>query len=117
MAGNHWVWCRGFANLPARMAEQASAMYAQNMANLLRHVHGKGKAGSFIPNLYGALDQGEEGDIVSRSIVCCKSGNPVGTLRGLVSNLFSSSCVRKSLGPRQLLYLMVLKSCLITVQS
>ena len=24
------------------MAEQASAMYAQNMANLLRHVHGKG---------------------------------------------------------------------------
>lgn len=32
----------GFANLPARMAEQASAMYAQNMANLLRHVHGKG---------------------------------------------------------------------------
>jgi len=67
----------GFANLPARMAEQASAMYAQNMANLLRHVHGKGKAGSFISNLYGALDQGEEGDIVSRSIVCCRSGNPV----------------------------------------
>ena len=32
----------GFANLPARMAEQASAMYAQNMANLLRHVHAKG---------------------------------------------------------------------------
>mmetsp|Transcript_58128 Transcript_58128/g.94475 ORF Transcript_58128/g.94475 Transcript_58128/m.94475 type:complete len:1031 (-) Transcript_58128:2-3094(-) len=67
----------GFANLPARMAEQASAMYAQNMANLLRHVHGKGKAAAFIPNLYGALDQGEDGDIVSRSIVCCKSGNPV----------------------------------------
>jgi len=67
----------GFANLPARMAEQASAMYAQNMANLLRHVHGKGKAASFISNLYGALDQGEDGDIVSRSIVCCKSGNPV----------------------------------------
>ncbi|CAL1152137.1 unnamed protein product, partial [Cladocopium goreaui] len=67
----------GFANLPARMAEQASAMYAQNMANLLRHVHAKGKAAAFIPNLYGALDQGEEGDIVSRSIVCCKSGNPV----------------------------------------
>lgn len=67
----------GFANLPARMAEQASAMYAQNMANLLRHVHAKGKAGSFISNLYGALDQGEEGDIVSRSIVCCRSGNPV----------------------------------------
>jgi len=37
-----------------------------------------GKAGSFISNLYGALDQGEEGDIVSRSIVCCRSGNPVG---------------------------------------
>ncbi|CAK9045445.1 unnamed protein product [Durusdinium trenchii] len=67
----------GFANLPARMAEQASAMYAQNMANLLRHIHAKGKAGAFISNLYGALDQGEDGDIVSRSIVCCKSGNPV----------------------------------------
>jgi hypothetical protein len=37
-----------------------------------------GKAAAFIPNLYGALDQGEEGDIVSRSIVCCKSGNPAG---------------------------------------
>ena len=28
-------------------------------------------------NLYGALDQGEEGDIVARSIVCCKGGAPV----------------------------------------
>ena len=36
----------GFANLPARMAEQASAMYAQNMANLLRHVHAKGRLNS-----------------------------------------------------------------------
>ena len=44
--------------------------------NLRRH--DSGKAGSFISNLYGALDQGEEGDIVSRSIVCCRSGNPVG---------------------------------------
>ncbi|CAJ1393911.1 unnamed protein product [Effrenium voratum] len=67
----------GYANLPARMAQQASAMYAQNMANLLRHVHQKGKAGAFLENLYGALDKGEEGDIVSRSIVCCRNGNPV----------------------------------------
>ena len=36
-----------------------------------------GKAGAFLENLYGALDKGEEGDIVSRSIVCCRNGNPV----------------------------------------
>ena len=36
-----------------------------------------GKAGTFVKNLYGALDQGEEGDIVARSIVCCKGGTPV----------------------------------------
>ena len=76
------------------MAEQASAMYAQNMANLLRHVHGKGredrsytvtargKAGAFVANLYGALDQGEEGDIVARSIVCCRGGNPEPRAKG-----------------------------------
>ena len=31
----------GYADLPARMANHASAMYAQNMALLLKHVHGK----------------------------------------------------------------------------
>ena len=33
-------------------------------------------------NLYGALDQGEEGDIVARSIVCCKGGNPDARAKG-----------------------------------
>jgi len=67
----------GIENLAAKMPEQASAMYAQNMANLLKHVHEKGKAAAFLDNLYGALDKGESGEIVSRSIVCCRGGNPV----------------------------------------
>merc|ERR1740127_167003 len=54
----------GYADMPARMANQASAMYAQNMANLLKHVHGKGKAAAFLPNLSAALEAGEQGDIV-----------------------------------------------------
>merc|ERR1719162_2173026 len=29
----------GYTDLPSRMASQSSAMYAQNMANLLKHVH------------------------------------------------------------------------------
>mmetsp|Transcript_27916 Transcript_27916/g.66244 ORF Transcript_27916/g.66244 Transcript_27916/m.66244 type:complete len:1029 (+) Transcript_27916:78-3164(+) len=67
----------GYANLPARMPEQASAMYAQNMSNLLKHIHDKGKAAALLDSLYGALDKGEAGDIVSRSIVCCRGGNNV----------------------------------------
>jgi len=67
----------GYADMPARMANQASAMYAQNMCNLLRHVHGKGKAAAFLPNLQAALTEGEKGDIVARSIVCCKDGKLV----------------------------------------
>jgi len=67
----------GYTDLSARMANQASAMYANNMANLLKHVHGKEKAAGLLSNLYGHLDAGEQGDIVSRSIVCCRSGKPV----------------------------------------
>eukprot|EP00931_Biecheleriopsis_adriatica_P074012 TRINITY_DN481_c0_g3_i1.p1 TRINITY_DN481_c0_g3~~TRINITY_DN481_c0_g3_i1.p1 ORF type:complete len:850 (-),score=244.40 TRINITY_DN481_c0_g3_i1:271-2466(-) len=67
----------GYADLPSRMANQASAMYAQNMANLLKHVHGKGKAAAFLANLGAALDAGEQGDIVARSIVCCRNGQLV----------------------------------------
>lgn len=67
----------GYADMPARMANQASAMYAQNMANLLKHVHGKGKAAAFLPNLQEALDAGEQGDIVARSIICCQKGQLV----------------------------------------
>lgn len=67
----------GYADMPARMANQASAMYAQNMANLLKHVHGKGNAAAFLPNLSMALESGEQGDIVARSIVCCQNGKLV----------------------------------------
>jgi NAD(P) transhydrogenase len=64
----------GYTDLPSRMASQSSAMYAQNMANLLKHVHGKDKAAGFVPNLEQHLLDAEKGDIVSRSIVCCKGG-------------------------------------------
>jgi len=67
----------GYTDLAARMANQASAMYAQNMANLFKHIHGKDKAQAFLSNLYGHLDAGESGDIVSRSIVCCRGGQAV----------------------------------------
>lgn len=68
----------GYADMPARMASQASTMYAQNMCNLLRQIHGKGKAPDFMKNLLGALDApGDEGDIVSRSIVCTRDGKSV----------------------------------------
>eukprot|EP00933_Yihiella_yeosuensis_P025459 TRINITY_DN1976_c0_g1_i4.p1 TRINITY_DN1976_c0_g1~~TRINITY_DN1976_c0_g1_i4.p1 ORF type:complete len:1035 (+),score=281.61 TRINITY_DN1976_c0_g1_i4:71-3175(+) len=67
----------GYTDMPARMANQSSAMYAQNMCNLLRHVAAKDKAPGFLPNLNKALDSGEEGDIVARSIVCCRRGQLV----------------------------------------
>lgn len=67
----------GYSDMPARMANQASAMYAQNMANLLRHIHGKGKASALLPNMVEHLQAGEKGDIVTRSIVCCRDGQPV----------------------------------------
>merc|ERR1719499_40999 len=50
----------GYTDLPARMANQASAMYAQNMANLLKHVHGKEKAAGFLSNLHKHLEDGEK---------------------------------------------------------
>merc|ERR1740138_920390 len=67
----------GYADLPARMASQASAMYAQNMNNLLNHISGKEKSAALMKNLYGHLDAGESGDIVTRSIVCCRDGMEV----------------------------------------
>jgi len=62
----------GYTDLPGRLAPQASAMYATNMLQLLRHVHGKEGASAFTSNLYKQLEAGEDGDIVSRSIVTCK---------------------------------------------
>jgi len=65
----------GYADLPARMANQSSSMYAQNMDNLIKHVQ-KDK-GSFVPSMLGHLDAGDSGDIVTRSIVCCKNGEGI----------------------------------------
>jgi NAD(P) transhydrogenase len=64
----------GYEDFPARMASQASAMYSNNMMNLFNHVGGKDKAAGFTPNLSAALAAGESGDIIARSIVCCKDG-------------------------------------------
>lgn len=64
----------GYTDLPSRMAPQSSAMYAQNMANLLKHVEGKEKAKSLMATVAHNLGAGEDGDIVTRSIICCKDG-------------------------------------------
>merc|ERR1719450_1846419 len=61
----------GYTNLAGLMPGQASAMFAQNMLNLVRHVAKKDPA-ALIPNMNAALAAGEEGDIIVRSIVCCK---------------------------------------------
>merc|ERR1719343_714454 len=59
------------------MASQSSAMYAQNMANLLGHLHGKEKAAGLLSNWFQQLAMGDQGEIVARSIVCCKGCNEV----------------------------------------
>merc|ERR1719326_144891 len=71
---NNGVIVIGYTDLPSRMAPQSSAMYAQNMANLLKHVEGKDKAKSLMATIAHNLGAGEDGDIVTRSIVCCKGG-------------------------------------------
>uniref|UniRef100_A0A7S1RP15 proton-translocating NAD(P)(+) transhydrogenase n=1 Tax=Alexandrium catenella TaxID=2925 RepID=A0A7S1RP15_ALECA len=67
----------GYTDLAGRMAAQSSAMFAQNLANLLGHVSPKEKAKGFFPSIDSALAAGEEGDIVVRSIVCTKDGKEV----------------------------------------
>ena len=67
----------GYADLPGRMASQASAMYAQNMANLLRHITGKAGAASLLTSITSHLESGDAGDIVTRSIVCCRNNQLV----------------------------------------
>jgi NAD(P) transhydrogenase len=67
----------GYSDLPSRMANQSSAMYAQNMANLLKHIQGKEKAAALLPNIARHLAAGDDGDIVTRSIVCCNQGKKV----------------------------------------
>jgi NAD(P) transhydrogenase len=66
----------GYTDMPGRMSCQSSSMYAQNMMQLLRHIHGKEKAAGFITQFENHLAS-EEGDIVTRSIVTCKGGKPI----------------------------------------
>jgi len=63
----------GYTGLPGLMPGQASAMFAQNMLNLVRHVAKKEPA-SLLNNINKELAAGETGDIIVRSIVCCKDG-------------------------------------------
>merc|ERR1719183_3476728 len=67
----------GYTDLAARMAMQSSTMYAQNMSNLLGHISPKEKAAGLLKAFYGHLSAGDSGDIVTRSIVCCRDGSKV----------------------------------------
>uniref|UniRef100_A0A7S2PA28 proton-translocating NAD(P)(+) transhydrogenase n=1 Tax=Zooxanthella nutricula TaxID=1333877 RepID=A0A7S2PA28_9DINO len=67
----------GYMDGPGRMASQASQMYAQNMFNLVKHISPKEGASALMPLIDGHLAKGEEGDIVTRSIVCCKDGKAI----------------------------------------
>jgi len=67
----------GYTDCPARMANQASQMYAQNMFNLVTHITGKEGAGVLLPRMDEHLAAGEAGDIVTRSIVCTKDGKAI----------------------------------------
>ncbi|CAD7930600.1 unnamed protein product [Amoebophrya sp. A25] len=64
----------GYDDLPARMGNIASSMYANNMYNFISHVHGKEKAKGFLPAVDAALKAGDDGDIIVRSMVTCKDG-------------------------------------------
>ncbi|CAJ1434634.1 unnamed protein product [Effrenium voratum] len=66
----------GYTDLAGRMGEQASSMYATNMMHMVNHVTGKEGASAFLSNIEKALAD-EKGDIVVKSIICCKDGKPV----------------------------------------
>lgn len=66
----------GYTDLAGRMGMQASAMYATNMMHMVNHVTGKEGAEAFLPNMNKALAS-DEGDIVVKSMVCCKDGEAV----------------------------------------
>ena len=68
----------GYTDMPARMAEQASAMFGQNMVNMLRYLHGKSGSTTLLSNVERHLDAGApDGDIIARSIVCCRNGEKI----------------------------------------
>jgi len=64
----------GYTDNPGRMASQASQMYAQNMFNLVKHITPKDGADALLGDIDSHLSKGEQGDIITRSIVCCKDG-------------------------------------------
>eukprot|EP00927_Polykrikos_kofoidii_P002740 TRINITY_DN11093_c0_g1_i1.p1 TRINITY_DN11093_c0_g1~~TRINITY_DN11093_c0_g1_i1.p1 ORF type:complete len:1047 (+),score=152.03 TRINITY_DN11093_c0_g1_i1:408-3143(+) len=64
----------GWTDLPGRMANQASQMYAMNIHNLLNHVHGKEGADAFWANWNSAFEKRDDGDIIIRSILCSDKG-------------------------------------------
>lgn len=66
----------GYTDLSSRMGAQASAMYATNMLNMVSHISGKEGAPAFMPKVDAALASAD-GDIIVRSIVCCKDGKEV----------------------------------------
>jgi NAD(P) transhydrogenase alpha subunit len=61
----------GYTDFPARMAYQASAMFAGNMANLMDHIQGKGKAEDFFSGLRGLLS---DKDAVVDAVLCVQDG-------------------------------------------
>jgi NAD(P) transhydrogenase len=65
----------GYTDLASRMGSQASNMWANNMMNLVNHIAPKGAA-DFMPNVNAAL-AAADGDIIWRSIVCCKGGQEI----------------------------------------
>ena len=68
----------GYTDMPARMAEQASAMFEQNMVNMLRYLYGKSGSTALLSNVERHLDAGApDGDIIARSIVCCRNGEKI----------------------------------------
>jgi len=67
----------GYTDLAGRMSMQASAMYAQNLANLLGHISPKEKAAGFFPSVDAAFAAGEDGDIITRSITCTRDGKAI----------------------------------------
>merc|ERR1712025_1142252 len=66
----------GYTDLAGRMGSQASAMYATNMHNMVSHITGKEGADVFLANIDAAL-AADDGDIIVKSIVCCKGGQPI----------------------------------------
>jgi len=71
------VTIMGYSDLPSRMAEQSSSMYAQNMVNLVKHLQGNEGSAGLMANMQKNLDDEEGGDIVARSIICCHKGSLV----------------------------------------